>query len=769
MWNSESEGLAETEAAGDEGTATGIVCPDCLGDLAISPKKPLNLLLNFPSLQPCQNGSAYWDFAFLTLTGGGPGIDAKLVGIPPMTGSGTRIVQTCFNFSAQMSGLVDFDIDISSVNPASLSYFNVIKQTDGSIDVYLEFSPTGPGPDILPLQNITFIINGQYNYSIGGNIICTPKSTRVSWKASGANQTWDLCTVNGNTTTVMVPGYSICSPELMVDAEPINDPGCQYGVNFFLEPKTSQIVLNQLKLTFLIANTVFPKIVSPSQVQSALPCANCWTESLITISSIDYILLEYWYDAATHSNVPITITSKVNNIFPMNFTAGCSRYYIVEAEGQYANQTTTCALQANLSYHNNPGWPLCSSQIYGKVVRGSNVAASEELPDHTVLLTGSNGYSLSDQRDCDLEYSFCADLNRMPFTLTTTNNNDPICGVNMLDVLLTQRHILGLTILPSVWHMIAADVNRSSSITSSDIVEMRKLILGAYTSFPLVNSWEYFNDMWVTGDPMNPSPFNPPLWNFQSVQISTTPINPNIIFRGVKMGDVNQGCSCGPKASPINGALNLQILPSKDGTAQTILYQGAESAIGLQMAYFMPGIDMNDIELTPNTSIGLSLSDFYFDSNTGELRVLWIATDGLTGLNQGEWLFKLKSKGSNAEKPIDISLSNASTQLAANDKLEAFRLIENNPSAEGIQNQIHFEFTPSLVSNATNLRFASEISGDVQIDLIHASGLDKRTIRLHHSAPISNIPIDLNNGIFGTYLVRISYQGQVLNTKLQKI
>jgi hypothetical protein len=60
-------------------------------------------------------------------------------------------------------------------------------------------------------------------------------------------------------------------------------------------------------------------------------------------------------------------------------------------------------------------------------------------------------------------------------------DNDPLNGVSTFDLVLINKHILGLEPLNSPYKMIAADANNSRSITTFDIVELRKLILGIYT------------------------------------------------------------------------------------------------------------------------------------------------------------------------------------------------------------------------------------------------------------------------------------------------
>jgi hypothetical protein len=61
-------------------------------------------------------------------------------------------------------------------------------------------------------------------------------------------------------------------------------------------------------------------------------------------------------------------------------------------------------------------------------------------------------------------------------------NDDPLNGVSTLDLIRIQKHLLGLTPFTSPYEFIAADANRSSSVTALDLIELRKLILGIYQS-----------------------------------------------------------------------------------------------------------------------------------------------------------------------------------------------------------------------------------------------------------------------------------------------
>lgn len=82
-------------------------------------------------------------------------------------------------------------------------------------------------------------------------------------------------------------------------------------------------------------------------------------------------------------------------------------------------------------------------------------------------------------------------------TLIPSKNTDPLNGVSTLDLLLMQKHILGIRALNGPFKMIAADVDRNGKVTLSDILELRKRILDPGSSFAGNTSWRFVNADYV--------------------------------------------------------------------------------------------------------------------------------------------------------------------------------------------------------------------------------------------------------------------------------
>lgn len=140
------------------------------------------------------------------------------------------------------------------------------------------------------------------------------------------------------------------------------------------------------------------------------------------------------------------------------------------------------------------------------------------------------------------------------------NNTDPLNGVNVWDLSLISRHIQSIPAFTNPYQMLAADVNASGTITTFDIVQLRKLILGQFTNFgqisSLVDSWRFvplnrFYNNVAAVDLFTYNPFTvttlgaPYPYYLNQVSFGTTnsPFTADHLYRAsavaVKMGDVN--------------------------------------------------------------------------------------------------------------------------------------------------------------------------------------------------------------------------------------
>ena len=124
------------------------------------------------------------------------------------------------------------------------------------------------------------------------------------------------------------------------------------------------------------------------------------------------------------------------------------------------------------------------------------------------------------------------------YKIQPKKNDDIMNGVSTADIVLMQKHILGLQKFSTTYQYIAADVNNSHSVTAADISDIRKLILGITDAFKNgTESWSF-----VVKDQAFPNPENPwesnSLVNLYEVK-SLTGDHSAMDFTGIKMGDIN--------------------------------------------------------------------------------------------------------------------------------------------------------------------------------------------------------------------------------------
>jgi hypothetical protein len=222
-------------------------------------------------------------------------------------------------------------------------------------------------------------------------------------------------------------------------------------------------------------------------------------------------------------------------------------------------------------------------------------------------------------------------------------SNSHLNGVSTFDLLQISRHILAIQSFQTFYQVLAADVNRSNSVTSFDIVEIRKLLLGIYDSLPGIPAWRLIRPV---PDPTNLIAFNAVRDTYQinlNGLLRDTALN-NFNFLAVKYGDVNQSAAFG--ADPEDRGVGLPVTIMLDatnwaaiGTQQRAVFHCASDAQldGWQMALQLnlAAVELEGIE-------GISAENYQL-SPDGVLRILnW--DEGGNSFQTGDVLFVLKLK-----------------------------------------------------------------------------------------------------------------------------
>ena len=347
---------------------------------------------------------------------------------------------------------------------------------------------------------------------------------------------------------------------------------------------------------------------------------------------------------------------------------------VTDAFGNSDFCTTDIFIQDN---HNNCD-PLGLSAIGGKVLTESGVAMQEV----TVAISG--GMSEMNHTNVAGEYLFENLSKQQSYMVQPVTGSYPKEGVSTFDIVLIQKHILGIELLDSPYRLIAADVNNSGSITTFDVVQLRRLILDIIEEFPNNESWRYIPSDYIFTKPANPFEASFPE-HIQYDQLLNSQLERNFI--AIKVGDVNNSASPDAMvgtARNTSEAVQVQITNSELQTGQRyeipVSISDVDNNIGFQLALGFDPTLLQVEEVVPNEQQKIFSNHFGLHHlDRGLLTMSW---DGITQpLKAGNnILFTLVVT---AKQPTQ--LSNTFSIHSANMESEAY-----NEAQELLPVELHF-------------------------------------------------------------------------------
>ncbi len=133
---------------------------------------------------------------------------------------------------------------------------------------------------------------------------------------------------------------------------------------------------------------------------------------------------------------------------------------------------------------------FCSGGVENGIIAGA-IYTEEDIPLEDVPVRLSGNQSATVKTDLDGIFEFRDLQEGYDYSVEPALTGDFKNGVSTYDLVLVSKHILGVEKLSSPYQVIAADVNRSNSVTSLDLIHLRKLILSINDTFPNNTSWRF--------------------------------------------------------------------------------------------------------------------------------------------------------------------------------------------------------------------------------------------------------------------------------------
>jgi hypothetical protein len=319
--------------------------------------------------------------------------------------------------------------------------------------------------------------------------------------------------------------------------------------------------------------------------------------------------------------------------------------------------------------------------------------------------------------------------------VTPVRDDNHLNGVTTADLALISKHILGLEPLNSPYKMIAADANKSGTITTLDIVALRRLILGIDEELQSNTSWRFVDKQFVFPNTQNPFATQfPEMKSIASIQAGGSMAED---FVGVKVGDVNGTAQANSLMSADDRTAGTLFIDANDaavkaGEVVTVNFKaGAAEAYqltmnlnGLEVAELVPGAKMG----ADNFAVFNNAVTMAVENGAGDFAIKFRATKA------GD-LSKMISVSSNITRAVAYTVGGDQNNVALRFNTA------NGPVVAGAGFEL-LQNTPNPVKDVTTITFNLPEAADATITLTNAEGRVVKTINGTYAKGINNVVLN---------------------------
>ncbi len=423
--------------------------------------------------------------------------------------------------------------------------------------------------------------------------------------------------------------------------------------------------------------------------------------------------------------------------------------YVIDTDGNSEFCNVLLVLQDSESTN------ACDDQNSSGRIAGKLVTADTETIQNVdvELMNMDTEEAMMEQSNAAGAYAFDNVDFYGQYVVTPINDNDPLNGVSTLDIVLIQRHILDLQSLDSPYKVLAADINNSGSLSASDLVELRKLILGINADFVENDSWIFVPRHYEFEDPMNPYSVSK---NYYINEFLSDDMD--VDFVGIKIGDVNSSVevSLNSKVSSENRSISsiyCENITLRKGEKSLIpVYADFDMNIfGLQFSLSSTNFDIIGLK---EGRVNVS-EDKYFISEEGITASLDIAKG--VDIDRNDVLFYLEVVSENSVDINDIAITNTlEAELYTDTGVDRIALdVRNRDTIVETEEKGDFLFqnVPNPFTDRTTARFTLSRDGDVELAIYDISGkqvyfVENYYVKGSHTIEISKEMMNSKTGIY---------------------
>ena len=417
--------------------------------------------------------------------------------------------------------------------------------------------------------------------------------------------------------------------------------------------------------------------------------------------------------------------------------------WVTDAAGNQDFCVTQVTIQDNMFSCNSITIAGVIATEEDQLVEGVMVEVNGGLVVQTTPATGDFNFELASGED---------------YSITPMLDENAGNGVTTYDLVLITQHILGINPLDSPYKLIAADANNSGSVTTLDMVVIRKVILLVEDNFPNNTSWRF-----VDADYSFPQPTNPWLEEFPEIlnYNNLTSDDLEADFVAVKIGDVNGSVQANAQQdlqeNTRTGAMILQTEERTVNAGETFTIDIKVEDVAVMGYQFTLGVDAAALqinEILPGVMMSESFGYRFLEA--GILTASW-NEDQARRFEAGTVLFSLELTALQAGElsrmlNLKEGYTSAEAYNAQGEELDVVLEIGKSTLTEGFA---LYQNTPNPFRKATTVGFRLPEATTATLTITDLTG---RTLRV--------IQGDYDKGYHEIRITDLNYSG-VLNYQLE--
>ena len=418
------------------------------------------------------------------------------------------------------------------------------------------------------------------------------------------------------------------------------------------------------------------------------------------------------------------------------------RLWVIDEKGSYDYCDVILVVQNNMG-----GCPDIDDTDRGRLLGNIATENGDMIEQVEVTATGEN-LAANMTTGADGLYDFQIPMG-MVTTITPTKDIEHGNGVSTMDLIILQKHIIGMEIMGSPYKLIAADVNKDGFINALDLLEMRRLILGELSTFPTNNSWRFLlkDYEFTTNNPQ--SELFP-----ERLVISVDQAQMKRDFLGIKIGDLDLDGDP-TKRSARSG--NQLIFHTEDrelvkGQQLTVPFSVNTATLyeGFQFTIHASSSDVAIVDVIGNDNLEVAKSNFGLKrSGNGIMTASWNADKGED--LRADQVFSLVLEATKNSMLSDVlSIDGKVTPAISFPEDGSPQGVAMNFTSEGIDYKLDlFQNEPNPFAESTAIRFTLPKSAEARLSVYDVTGKRVKEVK----------------GVFSKGLNQVAFEANELSTK----